>query len=180
MWAQEGFMWLLILNTTKVNLSAGFSARRERCFCHQCLALNRFVLMMVICLQPQELRYRRLRPHEYGGCSQFWSLQEASLCLVFWFCFFPFSVQSLRPWQAAVAVRTDYVALSLWLLVQMFGAAAQQALKCCMQSDQARKQLAENYYWPGLVSWCVVPTASHLVTQARLWQLNWCFRWGFL
>lgn len=69
-------------------------------------------------------------------------------------------MQSLRPWRAAAAaaaVWTDYVALSLRLQVQMFGAAAQQALKCCMQSDQARKQLAENYYWPGLVCLCVVP-----------------------
>lgn len=160
-WAQKGILELLNLNTTKGNLSAAFGARLDACSCHRCLAFSSFVLTMVVCLQPQELHVKKPRDN---GWWPSWQLQEVFLCVVFSsgktscdarFGFFHFCMQSLQPWQAAAAAAagwTDYAALSLRLLVQMFGAAAQRALKCCMQSHQARKQLD----WPGSASLCVV------------------------
>lgn len=100
--------------------------------------------MMVICLQPRELR---LKTASDSGWSPSWQLREVLLCVVF---------------------SSGKTLCDVWdqgrLLVQMFGAAAQQALK----SDQARKQLAENYHWPGVGFLVCGPTASHLLTRAGL------------
>lgn len=160
MWAQEGILWLLNLNTTKADLSAGFGARLDRCSCHRCLALSCFVLTMAY-LQPQVLHYKRLCP----------VLLAATNLSVPSFLF-----------------KSDHVGCRILLFPLLYAKSATLDRLCCSdceapgpdvwyscsagpevpsQEAVCRKLLLA---WVGFL--VCGPTASHLVTQAGRWQLN--------
>lgn len=180
MWAQEGNYVITKPNTTKpnttkVNLSAGFSARLERCSCHQCLqsfgvndgdlppaALQKTPSWWIWWLDAVLVAARTLSVHR---------------CLILLFPLF-----SAMPVTLAGCCRCAHI------LCCSFSVAPGPDVWCSCSAGpevpHAVRSSQEAAYRKLLLA-CVGflvcgPTASHLVSQARLWWVNVCFRWGFL